>query len=77
MGKVENSTRKTGSNQFLVGCQCEKEGNKVSFRYIQQHNNRSSCQHSRTSRCDRRRYAGCRALEVLTDACALCESRTR
>ena len=28
MDKVENSARKTGRDQFLVGCQCEKEGDK-------------------------------------------------
>ena len=31
MGKVEISARKTGSDQFLVGCQCEKEGDKSLF----------------------------------------------
>ena len=28
MDKVENSARKTGRDQFLVGCQGEKEGDK-------------------------------------------------
>ena len=31
MDKVENSARKTGRDQFLVGCQCEKEGDKSLF----------------------------------------------
>ena len=31
MDKVENAARKTGRNQFLVGCQCEKEGDKSQF----------------------------------------------
>jgi hypothetical protein len=38
MDKVENSARKTGRDQFLVGCQCEKEGDKSLFSYIQQNN---------------------------------------
>ena len=28
MDKVENSARKTARDQFLVDCQCEKEGDK-------------------------------------------------
>ena len=31
MDKVENSARKTGRDQFLVGCQGEKEGDKSLF----------------------------------------------
>ena len=39
MDKVENSARKTGKDQFLVGFSVKKKTTKVGFRYIQQHNN--------------------------------------
>ena len=68
MDKVENSARKTGRDQFLVGCQCEKEGDTSLITLHSATQKLSLCRHPHTSRRNRRRYASRRTLEILTNA---------